>query len=209
MTHKSSRQLHQVCSVPIPILSTLPNADTNSVLAVVHEKVHKNVHHIREEVITREIHEHEVYHRILPVIDVEVLPPRHFLPVEGGGLVEIGANEVPGRGHNWVIAETASKIPSDREEPLVARQFTAREFPNGEGDSAKYVTPEGYEKTEQTWVHPPEMETGARDTGQSWPMVFGDEAKRGTYGYSSPTSKKRNSKVALAGQGNSAPGMEG
>ena len=66
-------------------------------VAVVHETVLRDVHHIHEERITREIHNHDYFHRILPVIDVEVLPPRHFLPVEGGGLVEISTSEVPGR----------------------------------------------------------------------------------------------------------------
>ena len=146
-----------------------------SVLAVVQETVQEKVHHVREEVITREIHNHDVFHRILPVIDVEVLPPRHFLPVEGGGLVEIGADEVPGRGHTWVIAETASKIPSDQPAPTGARRFTARRFPGTEGDAIQYTTPEGYEHTETTWVHPPELETGGRDTGQTWPMVFGKD----------------------------------
>lgn len=94
--------------------------------AVVHEKVHRAVHHVREEVITREIHTHDIYHRIQPIVDVEVLPPRHFLPVEGGGLVEINAQEVPGRGSNWVIAETASKIPSDQAAPSGTTQFTAK-----------------------------------------------------------------------------------
>lgn len=143
--------------------------------AVVHERVHQNVHHIRKELITREIHEHEVYHRILPVIDVEVLPPRHFLPVEGGGLVEISGKEVPGRGNNWVIAETASKIPSDQAAPKGLRDFSARQFHEGEGDAVEYTTAEGYPRTEQTWVHPPELETGGRNTGQTWPMEFGNE----------------------------------
>ena len=104
---------------------------------------------------------------MLPVIDVEVLPPRHFLPVEGGGLVEISAQEVPGRGNNWVIAETASKIPSDQAAPQGMRSFTARQFSGREGDAIMYTASEGHEKTEQTWVHPPELETGARVTGQS------------------------------------------
>ncbi|KAL8692719.1 MAG: hypothetical protein Q9218_002308 [Villophora microphyllina] len=143
--------------------------------AVVHETVHKDVHHLREEVITREIHTHDVYHRILPVIDVEVLPPRHFLPVEGGGLVEISGKEVPGRGKNWVIAETASKIPSDQTAPSQQRIFSARQFPGREGDAVRYRTSEGHERTEETWVHPPELETGGRDTGQTWPMEFGNE----------------------------------
>ncbi|KAL8913802.1 MAG: hypothetical protein Q9171_001405 [Xanthocarpia ochracea] len=144
--------------------------------AVVHETVREDVHHIREERITKEIHTHDVYHRILPIIDVEVLPPRHFLPVEGGGLVEISGKEVPGRGNNWVVAETASKIPSDQPAPRSLRPFTARQFIGEDGDAVRYQTPEGYERTEQTWVHPPELETGGRDTGQTWPMEFGSEA---------------------------------
>ena len=165
---------------------------------MVHETVHQDVHHVREELIRREIHTHDVYHRILPVIDVEVLPARHFLPVEGGGLVEINADEVPGRSNNWVLAETVSEIPSDQPAPSIPRMFTAREFSDDEGDDISYTTPEGYERTEQTWVHPPELETGARDTGQSWPMVFGadDTPKKGTYGYKSPprSSEKKTSK---------------
>lgn len=145
-------------------------------LAVIHENIQNQVHHIREEVITREIHDHDIYHRILPVVDVEVLPPRHFLPVEGGGLVEISASEVPGRGKNWVIAETASKIPSDQAAPMVPTRFSAREFYGTEGDTKRYETPKGTEITEQTWVHPPELETGGRDSDQTWPMIFGDAA---------------------------------
>lgn len=162
-------------------------------LAVVHETVYQDIHHIREEVITREIHTHDVYHRILPVIDVEVLPPRHFLPVEGGGLVEISGSEVPGRGQNWVIAETASKIPSDQHAPMVNNRFSAREFVGNEGDSKRYITPEGCERTEETWVHPPELESGGRDTGQTWPMVFGEDGAETVAGIHSPSkpSKKK------------------
>lgn len=153
-----------------------------------HETVRKEVHNVRQEVITREIHNHDVYHRILPVIDVEVLPTRHFLPVEGGGLVEISAAEVPGRGNKWVVAETASKIPSDQPAPIRPSRFTAREFQETEGDAKKYMTPEGFERTEETWVHPPELETGGRDTGQTWPMKFGDAAL-GHGAHAGPSSK--------------------
>lgn len=142
--------------------------------AVVHETVHKDIHHVREEVITREIHTHDVYHRILPIIDVEVLPARHFLPVEGGGLVEISADEVPARANqHWVIAETASKIPSDEAVRSKRREFSAREFPGKEGDKIEYITEQGIPRTEETWVHPPELETGGKETGQTWPMEFG------------------------------------
>ena len=154
-----------------------------------HETVKQDVHHVREEVVTREIHEHDVYHRILPIIDVEVLPPRHFLPVEGGGLVEVTADEVPGRRDNWVIAETASKIPSSDPAPKERRRFTAREFPGNEGDSKSYIAPEGIERTEETWVHPPILETGARATGQTYPLPMDGKQKRKSHGYSrfSPT----------------------
>ena len=118
-------------------------------------------------------------------MDVEVLQPRHFLPVEGGGLVEVTAQEVPSRGSNWVIAETASKIPSDQAAPPGRTQFTARNFAGREGDAVRYTSPEGYEKTEQTWVHPPALEEGARLTGQSWPMVLGEEEPgKGGHGFS-------------------------
>lgn len=147
--------------------------------AVTHETVHRHIHHIHEERITREIHNHDIHHRILPIVDVEVLPARHFLPVQGGGLVEVSADDVPSRGKNWIIAETLSKIPSGRPAPAGGaapgrRRFTAREFPGSEGDDKRYITPEGYEKTEQTWIHPPAVETGARDTGQTWPVEIGN-----------------------------------
>ena len=129
-----------------------------------------------------------------------MLQPRHFLPVEGGGLVEISAQEVPGRGSNWVIAETASKIPSDQAAPLEKTQFTARTFPGREGDAVKYMSSEGYEKTEETWIHPPELEEGARLTGQSWPMVMGEAPQgkgehgfSGAHGFSTPKPTKRKS----------------
>lgn len=147
-------------------------------IAVIHETVNQEIHHVREEVITREIHDHDIYHRILPVIDVEVLPARHFLPVEGGGLVEVSADEVPSRGRSWVIAETASKIPSDEAAPRRRDRFSAREFVGTEGDTKEYMTPEGFMRKEETWIHPPELETGARDSGQSWPMEFGSPSEK-------------------------------
>ena len=160
---------------------------------MVHETINREVHHVREEIITREVHHHDVYHRILPVIDVEVLPARHFLPVEGGGLVEVSADEVPSRGRNWVIAETASKIASDELPPHKTDRFSARKFIGTEGDAVRYTAPEGHEKTEQTWVHPPELETGARDSGQTWPMEFGKPKKRRSGSWSSNKHAKAQS----------------
>ena len=153
--------------------------------------MNQDVHYLREEVITREIHTDDIYHRILPVIDVEVLPARHFLPVEGGGLVEVNAEDVPGRGKNWVIAETASKIPSDEAAPRTRDRFTAREFPGEEGDTKTYITPEGIQRTEETWVHPPELEKGGYATGQTWPMEFGKPEKKSHHSASSGKSPRK------------------
>jgi hypothetical protein len=71
-------------------------------------------HEIRdEERITREIHTHDVFHRILPVIETEILPPKHYVPSQDGkGLVEIPEHMVPGRtsngspSRNWEIVQT-------------------------------------------------------------------------------------------------------
>ncbi|KAG8528016.1 uncharacterized protein KY384_006932 [Bacidia gigantensis] len=127
--------------------------------AVTHETVHREMRHVREERITREVHNHEIYHRVQPIIDVEVLPTRHFLPMGNGELLEVSGDDVPGREKAWVIAETASKIATDDPKPTKPPQFTARTFANGEGDDQRYITSKGYERTEQTWIHPPNYST--------------------------------------------------
>ena len=115
------------------------------------------------------------------------------------------------RGNNWVIAETASKIPSDQAVPHGARQFTARTFPGREGDDSTLVAPGGHQITEQTWVHPPELESGARDTGQSWPMVFGDDTpEKASHKHTNSKSSKRKSPTKnLAAQTSPAQRVDG
>nr|POE51800.1 hypothetical protein CFP56_26007 [Quercus suber] len=142
--------------------------------AVTHETIVENVHEIREQVITREIHTHHYYHRILPVIDIEVLPARHFVPMEGG-YAEIAEEEVPGRGGKnaqWMIAEMVSKMLPSAQTSGLPRQFTARQFHGTEGDYKEYVTAEGTKRTETTWVYPPELETGGQLSGQTYPFFF-------------------------------------
>ncbi|GME25017.1 hypothetical protein BKCO1_6000196 [Neofusicoccum parvum] len=145
--------------------------------AVTHETIHPEVHHIREEQIFREVHTHDVFHRVLPIIDVEVLPARHFVPTEDGELREMPEVEIPGRSNddqarNWLVAEVVSRITRDDEAPVGPRQFTAREFHGVEGDERRYVTGEGFEGMETTWVHPPTVETGARESGQTEPLYM-------------------------------------
>lgn len=151
--------------------------------AVVHETVIPQVQNIREEKIEREIHTYDVFHRIQPIIDVEVLPPRHFIPVEGGGLREVSADEIPGQTGHWGIVETVTKEPPARERPpppsVAPKKISER----------TYMTEEGIMRTETTWKHPPTLATGARDTGQLWPMQISQqefEARDGILGTNLP-----------------------
>lgn len=59
------------------------------------------------------MHTHDVFHRILPVIKTEILPPKHYVPsTDGKGLIEIPEHMVPGRtangspSRNWEIVQT-------------------------------------------------------------------------------------------------------
>ncbi|KAK4938013.1 hypothetical protein LTR66_015137, partial [Elasticomyces elasticus] len=141
---------------------------------VTHETVQRHHHHIITEEITREIHTHDVYHRILPIIDIEVLPARHFVPTNDG-YVEISADEVPGRTRDkvdWVIAEMVSKRLPSSSQPIGPRRFTARTWLGNEGDDKAYIAPEGHPVTETTWVHPPQMEDLGRASGQTLPFYL-------------------------------------
>lgn len=145
--------------------------------AVTHHQIVKQHHEILEEQVTREIHEHHVFHRKLPIIDIEVKPARHFIPVQGG-YAEVAEEELPGRTRdktNWVIAELASKSRSGDSQQTCPRQFTARAFKGDEGDAKAYRAPEGHEKTEQWWVHPPTVEEGGQRSGQTYPFHFGSD----------------------------------
>lgn len=72
--------------------------------AVVHETIKPHVHHITHKVVHREIHDHDVMHRIQPVVDVEMLPARHFVQ-DGEQLREVEARDIPGRVDNAEIQE--------------------------------------------------------------------------------------------------------
>jgi len=50
---------------------------------------------VRRELITREIHTHWVYHRVLPVIETEILPAKHYIKASDESLIPIPESEVP------------------------------------------------------------------------------------------------------------------
>ncbi|KAI6090988.1 hypothetical protein F4821DRAFT_227193 [Hypoxylon rubiginosum] len=85
--------------------------------AVTHETIRPHIHEIIEEQIYRDIHTHEVFHRIQPVYDVEFLPARHFVPGSDGGLVEVSEDDLPdctGSNQKWRLDKRAPlySVPS-------------------------------------------------------------------------------------------------
>lgn len=100
-------------------------------LAVVHEHITPTHQEIRQDAITREIHNHDVYHRILPVIETDILPTKHYVKGQDGKtFIEIPEpmpkHTITGRlDQNWHISkpgpsmfttnacETASRTSTD------------------------------------------------------------------------------------------------
>jgi hypothetical protein len=144
--------------------------------AITHEKILAQHEVVRQEVITRETHDYHVYHRILPIIDIEVLPARHFVPIQDG-FVEIDEEELPGRTRdkvNWAIAEMVTKRkPESRKAAIARTQFSARTFEGPEFDDKEYIGPEGHPVKEKWWVHPPTLCEDAYRAGQTHPFHFG------------------------------------
>ena len=137
--------------------------------AVVHETIEQPVHEVKHQVHERDIHEHEVYHRILPVQEVEVRPARHFVEDAHGGRHEISPDSIPSRAPTNIDrllregVKQATPVGDRRSGP---RDFTARKFAGTERDYREMVDAEGVARTEQWWVHPPAVEqssAGSRD----------------------------------------------
>lgn len=129
---------------------------------VTHETRHINTHEIIQKEITREIHNHHIYHRTLPVLDFEVLPAKHYVPHASGGLIEIPEHEIPGGAamsqhvHQIISSALINAMPqASQPSHIVPRRFTARKFQGTEGDYKEWIGEDGIKRTEQWWVHPP------------------------------------------------------
>ncbi|SMY27509.1 unnamed protein product [Zymoseptoria tritici ST99CH_1A5] len=195
-------QLNTLARLPseIDISNTVDTTThTSYAPAVVHEVVQPKVHEIVTQEITREIHNHDIYHRVLPVLEFEVLPARHYVQVPGAdgklGLRELGVEEIPGgravaEGLNRAIADavrafdpravvshpTASSPDKSRatpSAPIIPAVFTARRFEGTDGDMRQWTDEMGVKRSEQTWVHPPTLE---RD--RDW-VIDGTKGERG------------------------------
>lgn len=147
--------------------------------AVTHETRYVETREIVQQQITREIHNHHVYHRVLPVLDFEVLPPRHFIPVEGGGLTEITEDQIPGGPSGpdlqVAIANAIASMMPRVQHPVGPRQFTARKFEGTDGDYKEYIGSDGIKRTEQWWVHPPTLEKESTFAGEARQFHFHSE----------------------------------
>jgi hypothetical protein len=140
---------------------------TNNSIAVTHEVVKPHEHEVIQQQIHREIHNYTYYHRLQPVLQTEVLPPRHFIPnPDGEGLIEISADELPSRtGNNrwWEIVQKEPNLPATpfewRTEPQII-------------ESKPYVTEEGFERRETTIIYPPTLEDMSHYRGLVQPVHF-------------------------------------
>ncbi|KAI1373340.1 hypothetical protein F4677DRAFT_219624 [Hypoxylon crocopeplum] len=104
--------------------------------SVIHETVRPHVHEIVAEQVYREIHNHDVYHRVQPVYDIEFLPARHFVPGPNGNLVEVAEEELPfaqcaGQNQQWFIGKKQPPVTSStsKENPEASSQHSAAQKP--------------------------------------------------------------------------------
>ncbi|CAG5156936.1 uncharacterized protein ALTATR162_LOCUS4729 [Alternaria atra] len=135
--------------------------------AVTHEIIKPHEHEVIQQRIHREIHNYTYYHRLQPVLQTEVLPPRHFIPnPDGEGLIEISADELPNRtGKNrwWDIVQKEPALPATpfewRTEPQII-------------EGKPYITEEGFERRETTIIYPPTLDDMSRYSGLVQPVHF-------------------------------------
>ena len=172
-------------------------APTNIFAAVTHEVVKPHEHEIIQHKIFREIHNYEYYHRVQPVYDIEVLPPRHWIPNPNGeGVIEIPADELSSRtGHNrrWKIVQ-AQPEPSTATMPMWRTEPEIIEHPTT-------ITEEGFERKETTIIYPPTLADMTEYTGLVQPVHFDHETGKQWLGQITTMHKLREEMGAVADPG--------
>lgn len=103
---------------------------------MIHEHVRPRVHEVREERIERHIHNYDIYPRIQPIYELEILPARHFLEDAEGHRVEVAEADLPcctGDNQRWRIGLEALKhrsapfaapppLPLQRKSEMITRK---------------------------------------------------------------------------------------
>lgn len=133
-------------------------------VAVTHEHLTPLVHHVEQQLISRDVHQHHIRRRVLPIIDIQTLPARHYVPGPDGHLFEVPSEQIQDRlrdhHSNWVIAETVSRTPQDKDYPgYLKRLLSLHRAPPKQIGYRRYLTPDGHERQETTWRHEPKLES--------------------------------------------------
>lgn len=143
------------------VLDLRDSEDTDTAVvwapAVTHETQIIQPVQVVQRAVSREVHNHHFMHGVLPVVDLQVLPARHFCPDGHGGYVEISEDQIPGGkpdNFDQLIAEAVSKsTPRPRGGGVVKQKSTtsaAREDGSrGKGSSNL--------EREQWWMHYPSV----------------------------------------------------
>lgn len=111
---------------------------------------------MREEQITREIHSHDVYIRELPVVDVELLPVRHFMSTDKGD-VEIASNEVQEvmrPSEDWLRSQAMSQL-LHKDHMETTEEWAVQQFDSLSGEAVRNDTSDMSKHFEGTTVHLP------------------------------------------------------
>jgi hypothetical protein len=162
-----------------------------------------HTHEIIQKKIFREIHNYEYYYHIQPVHDIEVLPPRHWIPNPNGqGLIEISADELPSRtGDNrrWKIVHehvvpSANSRPKWRTEPEIIQHPTE-------------MTDDGLERKETTILYPPTLADMTEYDGLVQPVHFDHKTGERWLGEITTMHKLRAEMGAVADPGMSMGGL--
>ncbi|KAH8907865.1 hypothetical protein BR93DRAFT_958404 [Coniochaeta sp. PMI_546] len=165
------------------------NRKTTYAPAVTKEVVKPVVHEQIEEHITRETHTHDVYTKILPVRDVEVLPARHWVPGPDGRLIQVDEKDVySGAAWSQGQASTAGFTQTQQanlehmnhgtvDQP---RESSSTQF----ADTVKHtsinqpkVIPAQVKQVYQTQVHQPELDQRKTSQIKGSPIMNGASAR--------------------------------
>ncbi|RYP51190.1 hypothetical protein DL768_003458 [Monosporascus sp. mg162] len=137
-----------------------------------YETIRPELHEIKEEQIYREVHDYDVYHRIQPVYDVEILPARHFVPGPDGTLTEVSEQDLACTGppQRWHIAKGPSCAAST---PL--RQSLEFNSHGKDAGEKKYISAEASDGSDDPNFYNRIVKgTAAADRPVS-PMYFSDQ----------------------------------
>ncbi|RYP72347.1 hypothetical protein DL771_004321 [Monosporascus sp. 5C6A] len=140
--------------------------------AVTHETVRPKVHEVKEEQIYREVHNYDVYHRVQPVYDVEILPPKHFVPGPDGALTEVSEQDLPctGQPQRWHIA----KGPPCADSPLLRHSLESNSHGRDAGEK-EYISAEASDRSDNRNFYTPILKGTATADRPVSSMYFGDQ----------------------------------